>query len=67
VGRLPRELSGTYWTDRLTSGDFTFHLVDRKVDYASLDAVAKAELAKREEAAKQATKEQAEAANKPET
>ncbi len=39
VGRLPTEINGAYWTARLTAGDMKFNLVDRKVDYPTLDAV----------------------------
>jgi hypothetical protein len=43
VGRIPIELNGTYWTDRLTAGDGTFQFVSREVEYASFEAVAKAD------------------------
>lgn len=39
AGRLPTEMNGTYWTDRLTAGDMNLVFVDRENDYASLDAV----------------------------
>lgn len=39
AGRLPIEMSGTYWTDRLTAGDMKLTFVDRDKDYASLKAV----------------------------
>src|SRR5690606_38585923 len=39
AGRLPNEMSGSYWTDRLTAGDMKLALVDRETDYPSLEAV----------------------------
>ena len=36
VGRLPRKISGTYWTDRFTVGDIDLELIDRKRDRSSL-------------------------------
>jgi len=39
AGRLPTEMSGTYWTDRLTAGDMKLTLLDREKDYPSLEAV----------------------------
>jgi hypothetical protein len=36
VGRLPRTVSGTYWTDRFTVGDMDLVLVDRRKDRESL-------------------------------
>jgi len=47
VGRLPKQLNGTYWTDRLTAGDMEFEFVDREVDYPSYEAVAKAMAARK--------------------
>ena len=39
TGREPEDMSGTYWTARLTVGDMTMRLLDRKTDYSSLSAV----------------------------
>lgn len=39
VGTIPRTLSGTYWTDRITAGDMTLTLVDRKDDRPRNDAL----------------------------
>lgn len=36
VGRVPKTISGTYWTDRLTVGDMDLVLVDRRKDRKSL-------------------------------
>jgi hypothetical protein len=38
-GREPGEMSGTYWTARLTAGDMQMRLVSRKTDYPNLAAV----------------------------
>lgn len=38
-GRQPDEMSGTYWTARLTAGDMRMRLIDRRTDYPNLDAV----------------------------
>ena len=39
TGRQPQEMTGTYWTARLTVGDMAMRLLDRKTDYSSLSAV----------------------------
>lgn len=39
VGRSPREIRGSYWTNRFTAGDMTFRFVTREVDFPTLDAV----------------------------
>jgi hypothetical protein len=39
VGRAPKEISGSYWTNRFTAGDMTFRFVTRKVDFPTLDSV----------------------------
>ncbi|SDG21643.1 Cap15 family cyclic dinucleotide receptor domain-containing protein [Klenkia brasiliensis] len=39
TGRQPQQMSGTYWTERLTVGDMTMHLLDRRADYPTLAAV----------------------------
>ena len=39
TGTAPRSLSGTYWTDRITAGDMTLTLVDRKYDRSREDAL----------------------------
>lgn len=39
TGREPTEMTGTYWTARLTVGDMAMRLVNRETDYPSLDAV----------------------------
>lgn len=36
VGRCPKTVSGTYWTDRLTAGDMDLVLVDRRKNRESL-------------------------------
>lgn len=36
VGRLPKRISGTYWTDRFTVGDMDLEFVDRRKDRTSL-------------------------------
>lgn len=36
VGRLPKSLMGTYWTDRFTVGDMELTLVDRRQDRGTL-------------------------------
>ena len=36
VGRLPKYITGTYWTDRFTVGDMDLTYVDRKKDRQSL-------------------------------
>ena len=42
TGTTPSSLSGTYWTDRITAGDMTLTLVDRKDDRPRADALAAA-------------------------
>jgi hypothetical protein len=42
TGRLPTELTGSYWTDRLTRGDMRLTFFSRERDYPTLDAVLKA-------------------------
>lgn len=42
TGTSPTSLSGTYWTDRVTAGDVTLTLVDRKDDRSRDDALAAA-------------------------
>lgn len=42
VGTAPEELTGTYWTDRLTHGDMDLVLVDRKTDRPNFAACAAA-------------------------
>lgn len=39
TGTTPRSLSGTYWTDRITAGDMTLTLIDRKDDRPRDDAL----------------------------
>jgi len=39
TGTTPSSLSGTYWTDRITAGDMTLTLVDRRDDRARADAL----------------------------
>ena len=39
MGTAPSSLSGTYWTDRMTAGDMTLTLVDRKDDRPRDDAL----------------------------
>lgn len=39
VGMAPSQLSGTYWTDRLTVGDMTLRFLNRRTDYATLAQV----------------------------
>jgi hypothetical protein len=39
AGRDPREMTGSYWTARLTVGDMRLTLVDRKTNYPSLATV----------------------------
>lgn len=39
TGTTPSSLSGTYWTDRITAGDMTLTLVDRKDDRPRDDAL----------------------------
>jgi hypothetical protein len=36
AGRSPTRMTGTYWTARLTVGDMSLHLLNRKTDYATL-------------------------------
>lgn len=36
IGRLPKNISGTYWTDRFTVGDMNLAFVDRRTDRESL-------------------------------
>jgi hypothetical protein len=38
-GRQPEEISGTYWTARLTAGDMHMRLLNRRTDYPNLPAV----------------------------
>lgn len=38
-GRQPKEMTGTYWTARLTTGDMAMRLLNRKTDYPTLAAV----------------------------
>ncbi len=38
-GRQPQEMSGSYWTARLTAGDMHMRFVNRRADYPHLDAV----------------------------
>lgn len=38
-GRRPTQITGTYWTDRLTVGDLDLRLLDRRTDYPTLAAV----------------------------
>jgi hypothetical protein len=45
TGVSPASLSGTYWTDRITAGDMTLTLVDRKDDRSRDDALAAAGVA----------------------
>ena len=40
VGITPGSLHGTYWTDRLTTGDLSLDLIDRKTDRTETDALA---------------------------
>lgn len=47
TGTSPASLSGTYWTDRVTAGDMTLTLVDRKDDRSRDDALAAAGVASR--------------------
>ena len=42
TGTEPASLSGTYWTDRITAGDMTLTLIDRKDDRPREDALAAA-------------------------
>jgi hypothetical protein len=42
VGTEPAEITGTYWTDRLTHGDMDLLLVDRKIDRPNFAACAEA-------------------------
>lgn len=42
TGTNPRSLSGTYWTDRITAGDMTLTLIDRKDDRPRDEALATA-------------------------
>jgi hypothetical protein len=44
TGREPLELNGRYWTSRLTTGDMTFKLLNRRQDYPNFDAVERARL-----------------------
>jgi hypothetical protein len=37
TGRTPMTLTGTYWTDRFTTGDMTLRHLSRRTDVASLD------------------------------
>ncbi|RPE84870.1 hypothetical protein EDF28_0812 [Curtobacterium sp. PhB137] len=39
TGLDPQILEGSYWTDRLTAGDITLTLVDRRVDRSASEAV----------------------------
>jgi hypothetical protein len=39
TGRDPRQMSGTYWTARLTAGDMTLRFLNRRGDYPTLAAV----------------------------
>lgn len=39
TGTTPSSLSGTYWTDRITAGDMTLSLLDRKDDRPRADAL----------------------------
>lgn len=39
TGREPKEMTGTYWTARLTVGDMAMRLLNRETDYPTLDAV----------------------------
>ncbi len=47
-GLTPTEISGKYWTDRLTAGDMRLTFFDRRADYSGLDAVERA-LSEREQ------------------
>ncbi|NYD40033.1 hypothetical protein [Nocardioides panaciterrulae] len=40
TGLKPTRLDGTYWTDRLTSGDIAIQRVNSKVDLSAADALA---------------------------
>lgn len=39
AGLTPGSLSGSYWTDRQTTGDLSFHLLDRSTEFSNLDEV----------------------------
>jgi hypothetical protein len=39
VGTRPSTLDGTYWTDRLTSGDLVLELVNRRTDTSRVDGL----------------------------
>jgi hypothetical protein len=39
TGREPKQMTGTYWTARLTVGDMSMRLLNRETDYPTLDAV----------------------------
>jgi SMODS-associating 2TM, beta-strand rich effector domain len=47
VGTAPEEITGMYWTDRLTHGDMDLVLVDRKTDRPNFAACAAAAAAAR--------------------
>jgi len=36
TGGSPKQMEGTYWTDRFTAGDMTLKLVTRETDFANL-------------------------------
>ena len=40
TGLKPTALDGTYWTDRLTSGDITIERLNAKIDLSAADALA---------------------------
>lgn len=42
TGTEPNSLSGTYWTDRVTAGDMTLTLIDRRDDRTRQEALAAA-------------------------
>lgn len=45
-GRMPKVMTGTYWTDRKSAGDLKFKYVGKRSDFSSLNEIKEFELEK---------------------